>query len=471
MGTQDQLYNSLISTIQAHGLYNRTPVENAYEILKQLKRKKYIDDIEHFLRVSLIIAKMGFTTEVIAVALLHDLRLLSESEVKTIKKYINNPEVFSIIDYYQKLENLLKNLSATTPLEFDNTNETLKKALYIKIADRIDILKNHYISKTPYPLSEQTMDNFLLKMARTEKARYLLDSLENECFRIENFSLYNAISKQYTDLLRTNTRAISQTRKIFNNCFSNQNLFSTENLTPIKYKTITYKFKARQLISIFRQLCTIGFDPNQIQDIKKYLTKYQIPLFDITLVIDDADSISAMDSFLEFYKNILHPSKIHIIDFKNVSDKSDTYLLLEDYYYCKYRLFLKSKTIYLKNTYGFGASANIHFRYEQMFAKPEKQIQVFDRSNTPHLIDHGATALDFAFYLHSDIGYCAQYAIINNNPEHSPLSTKLKSGDYINIISDSQDKKYHAKIEWFEYVNTKKATKDLIAYFKEKNYK
>ena len=117
MGTQDQLYNSLISTIQAHGLYNRTPVENAYEILKQLKRKKYIDDIEHFLRVSLIIAKMGFTTEVIAVALLHDLRLLSESEVKTIKKYINNPEVFSIIDYYQKLENLLKNLSATTPLE------------------------------------------------------------------------------------------------------------------------------------------------------------------------------------------------------------------------------------------------------------------------------------------------------------------------------------------------------------------
>lgn len=222
------------------------------------------------------------------------------------------------------------------------------------------------------------------------------------------------------------------------------------------------------MISILRQLCSLGFNPNQVQDIKKYLNKYQIPLFDITLVINDADSVFAMDSFFEFYKNILYPSKIRIIDFKNISNKNDTYLLLEDYYYCKYRLFLKSKTIYLKNTYGFGASANIHFRYEHMLTKPEKQIQVFDRNNIPHLIDQGATALDFAFYLHSDIGYCAQYAIINNNLEPLPLSTKLKNGDYINIISESQEKIYHAKIEWFEYVHTKKAIKDLIAYFKEK---
>ena len=469
MATTEQLYNSLVIAMQAHGLYNRTLVDRTYKVIQEIRDKKSINNIDHFLRVALIIAKMGFTTEVIAVALLHDLQLLSESELIAIKKYIQSTAVFDIIDYYQKLEMILEKIAVTAnPLDFINMNETFKIALYIKIADRIDILKNRHTIKSPYSESEQRIDQFLLKMARAEKARYLIDSLENECFRIENFPLYDAISKQYTSLLRTNTRAISQTRKVFNDCLNVQNLFSTENLTPIKYKTITYKFKARQLVSIYRQLSSLGFEPKQIYDIKKYLNKYRIPLFDITLVIDDIDSVIAMDSFLEFYKNILHPSKIRIIGFENVSDKSDTYLLLEDYYYCKYRLFLKSKTNYLKNTYGFGASANIHFRREQMFTKTEKQIEVFDRSNTSHLIDQGATALDFAFYLHSDIGYCAQYAIINNNSVPAPLSTKLKNGDYINIISESQAKKYHAKIEWFEYVNTKKAIKDLINFFKDR---
>ena len=100
---ENQLYNSLISTLQAHGLYNRTPVEKAYEILIQLKRKKRIDDIKHFLRVGLIIAQMGFTPEVITVALLHDFRFFFESEIETIKDQINNSEVFSIADHYQKL--------------------------------------------------------------------------------------------------------------------------------------------------------------------------------------------------------------------------------------------------------------------------------------------------------------------------------------------------------------------------------
>lgn len=143
------------------------------------------------------------------------------------------------------------------------------------------------------------------------------------------------------------------------------------------------------------------------------------------------------------------------------------YLLLEDYYYCKYRLFLKTKDVYLKNTYGLGASANIHFRHEQMFSETQKQIIVYDKSHTAHKIDREATALDFAFYLHPDIGYCAKSAFINNSAEERPLNTKLENGDSINIVSDSQEKIYHAKLEWFEYVNTKKSTKLLISFFLE----
>ena len=466
MSTQEKLYNKLLHTAQAHGLYNKNNITKAYDILKILQKKQTATNVEHLLRVSIIIAKMGFNSEVIAAALLHEVNLLSAEDIAFIKSYINNLEIFNIIEFYGELDSTIENTTVSIkPINLQNQSETFKTALYIKLADRIDVLQNTH---TPVlSLSHMSKSNkILLEIAREEGVRYLLDSLENECFRIENPTLYDAISVRFNQLLRTNTQTIAQTRKVFDECFNSRNLFSKEiDLIPIKYKTISYKFKARKLISIYRQLCSLGFNPDISADPNEYLNKYNIPLFDITLVFNDADNSLAMDSFIEFYKNILHPLKIRIIDYQSVSDKSDTYLLLEDYFYCRYRLFLKTKTVYLKNTYGFGASANIHFRHEQMFPGVDKQIVVYDRSNTPHHIERGSTALDFAFYLHPDIGYCAKGAFINNSPKILPLYTKLENGDFINIISDSQDEIYHATIEWFEYVNTKKSTKLLIAFF------
>lgn len=466
MSIQEKLYNKLLHTAQAHGLYNKTNITKAYAILEILQKRQNTTNVEHLLRVSIIIAKMGFNSEVIAAALLHEVNLLSAENITFIKSYINNPEVFNIIELYGELDSTIENTTVSIkPINLQNQNEIFKTALYIKLADRIDVLKNTH---TPtLSLSNMSKSNkILLEIAREEGVRYLLDSLENECFRIENPTLYDAISVRFNQLLRTNTQTITQTRKVFDECFNSRNLFSKEiDLIPIKYKTISYKFKARKLISIYRQLCSLGFNPDMSDNPNEYLNKYSIPLFDITLVFNDTDNSLAMDSFVEFYKNILHPLKIRIIDYQSVSDKSDTYLLLEDYFYCRYRLFLKTKTVYLKNTYGFGASANIHFRHEQMFSGVDKQIVVYDRSNTPHYIERGSTALDFAFYLHPDIGYCAKGAFINNSSEALPLYTKLENGDSINISSDSQDEIYHAKIEWFEYVNTKKSTKLLIAFF------
>jgi (p)ppGpp synthase/HD superfamily hydrolase len=464
---EEKLFNKLLYTAQAHGLYDKANISNAYEILKALKKKNIATNIEHLLRVSITIAKMGFNSEVIAAALLHEIHLLPNEDLFSIKSYIKSSEIFNIITLYGELDDFIENTSASIkPIDFRNQNEVFKTALYIKLADRIDVLKNNYSSAFNSSSHITQSNHFLLEIAREEGVRYLLDSLENECFRIENPDLYNSISICFNHLLRTNTRTIAQTRKAFDECFNDKNLFSNEiNLIPIKYKTISYKFKARKLISIYRQLCSLGFSSDTDTDLSHYLNKYNIPLFDITLVFNDADNTLAMDSFIEFYKNMLHPLKIRIIDAPHVSDKSDSYLLLEDYCYCKYRLFLKTKTVYLKNTYGFGASANIHFRHEQMFSETEKQIIVYDNSNTPHYIERGSTALDFAFYLHPDIGYCATGAYINKSADILPLNTKLENGDFINIASDSQNKIFHASIEWFEYVNTKKSTKLLVSFF------
>ena len=85
MSTQEKLYNKLLHTAQAHGLYNKNNITKAYDILKILQKKQTATNVEHLLRVSIIIAKMGFNSEVIAAALLHEVNLLSAEDIAFIK--------------------------------------------------------------------------------------------------------------------------------------------------------------------------------------------------------------------------------------------------------------------------------------------------------------------------------------------------------------------------------------------------
>lgn len=72
------------------------------------------------------------------------------------------------------------------------------------------------------------------------------------------------------------------------------------------------------------------------------------------------------------------------------------------------------------------------------------------------LLPKGATALDFAFELHTEIGMHAQYARING--KLSPMRIELQRGDCVEIHTH-QD--IIPNIEWLEYVNTYKAKHTL----------
>ena len=82
----------------------------------------------------------------------------------------------------------------------------------------------------------------------------------------------------------------------------------------------------------------------------------------------------------------------------------------------------------------------------------------------PHEFDEKLTALDFAFYIHKDIGLCAKQAIINN--EMRPLDTILKHGDTVTIISQSDvdNQKYSAEPGWMRFIKTQKAKEYIIRY-------
>lgn len=94
------------------------------------------------------------------------------------------------------------------------------------------------------------------------------------------------------------------------------------------------------------------------------------------------------------------------------------------------------------------------------------EIFVFTPKGEIKTIAQGATALDFAFSLHSDLGEHCIGAKVNH--KLVPLSYKLKSGDQVEILTS---KKQMPQLEWLDYVTTAKAKSKLQAYFRkeEKN--
>ncbi len=93
------------------------------------------------------------------------------------------------------------------------------------------------------------------------------------------------------------------------------------------------------------------------------------------------------------------------------------------------------------------------------------EIFVFTPSGEIKTLPQGATALDFAFYLHTEMGLHCIGAKVNH--KLVPLSYVLNSGDQVEILTS---KKQEPDPEWINYVVTARAKGKIRALFK-KEYK
>ncbi|WP_289641758.1 RelA/SpoT family protein [uncultured Alistipes sp.] len=89
------------------------------------------------------------------------------------------------------------------------------------------------------------------------------------------------------------------------------------------------------------------------------------------------------------------------------------------------------------------------------------EIAVFTPKGESRKMPYGATALDFAYDIHSKIGNSAISAKINHKLE--PITTQINNGDQIEIITADNAR---PKAEWLEAVTTGKAKQAIKSFLK-----
>lgn len=91
----------------------------------------------------------------------------------------------------------------------------------------------------------------------------------------------------------------------------------------------------------------------------------------------------------------------------------------------------------------------------------ERKIVCYTPTGDAHELPRGATALDFAYSVSTDLGNKATGANINNQP--AKLGSVLKSGQFVEIESDPNGE---PKAEWLGFVATNKARRALRQWLK-----
>jgi GTP diphosphokinase / guanosine-3',5'-bis(diphosphate) 3'-diphosphatase len=109
----------------------------------------------------------------------------------------------------------------------------------------------------------------------------------------------------------------------------------------------------------------------------------------------------------------------------------------------------------------------ISFDEAEKTQTPEKSKKVFVFTPTGDLkeLDEGSTVLDFAFEVHTSVGYSCTGAKVNN--KIVPLKQVLENGDKVEIITSKIQK---PKMDWLNYVITSKAKNKIKRALKEEQF-
>ena len=433
--------------------------------------------IMHPLAVARIVCEeMGLGSTSICAALLHDVVEDTEYEVKDIVSLFNQ-KIGDLVDGLTKISGGVFGNKAS--LQADNFRRlllTMKndiRVILIKIADRLHNMRT-LASMRPdkqFKIAGETMFIYA-PLAHRLGLFAIKTELEDLCFKYEHPEDYRLLNEKL--ILSEQSR-----RRLFDS-------FAKPVRLKMQELKLTYEMKSRvkSFYSIWNKMNTKGVPFEDIYDI-----------FAVRIIFEPTEEVDEKTLCWSIYSAItsIYRSRPDRLRDWISRPKANGYQALHltvmgpDGQWIEIQI--RSKRMDEIDEKGFAA----HWKYKEHSKEEEEsqldkwlhtimeileqpnpnsldfldtiklnlfssEIFVFTPKGDLKTLPKGATALDFAYSLHTNIGDSCIGAKVNHNL--APLSHKLESGDQVEIITS---KSQRPKTEWLNYVSTAKARTKIEA--------
>ena len=476
-------FNDLMNVYcKHHKIANKQEMKKAYEYAAAkhfgVFRGSGEPYINHPLRVAKLLAEWGFESDVLISALLHDVVEDCDTPLEEIDREFGT-NVSKIVDAVTALSDRDFENPNLTKVDKDRISDVNlqkkinEKALYVKIADRIDNLStmSGVKEEKKIPKAEHTRE-IIIPLAKMENAYYLIDILEELCFQIEHPKMYTEIDDRYIELCEQNIKKCNETLDILSTAFDPNTNYEGKKVEKYHRLIKTLHIDSRSCISIYRHISRAA--DNISVDFHKLLNKENIPLWDLTVVLSDeleteyAD-ITPNEVFLKYYEIVLAEKGINLLGYRHTTHGDAAFFIVSDVMDNMFRVFVRTEKSYQRYLFGNIIDEDYILSISDINETDPRdtyneKIKVFRKDGTGIMIDKDATVLDFAFYIHSELGYHFNYALLDESKTQLPAYTRLNEGDTITIVANEE---IIPSINWFKYIKTSRATALLVHWFQK----
>lgn len=433
----------------------------------------------HALAIARIAAEeMGLGIHSVIAAMLHDSLISQAVTVEDIRKKFGNV-IADMVKSYARISGLP---TGKVSVQSDNFRK-----LFLSVVDDIRVI----LLKLAHRLRDMRM---IEKLPPENQSRYISEVNHLYSPIAHRLGLYR-VKKELEDLSMKFTRpdVYQQIAQKIRETESKRNAFINEFIAPIQRELIKHgmefeiKGRPKSIPSIWEKMNKQDVEFEQVFD-----------LFAIRIILDSSPENEKSDCWRAYslVTNIYQPNPKRLRDWIS-SPKASGYESLHTTVKGPHDRWVEVqiRTVRMDEIAEKGQAA--HWKYKGFGSKedterwmlqvrdiiehPEqitfdegeksieapksKKVFVFTPSGDLKELDEGSTVLDFAFEVHTSVGYSCTGAKVNN--KIVPLKQTLENGDKVEIITSKIQK---PKMDWLNYVVTTKAKNKIKRALKEEQF-
>jgi GTP diphosphokinase / guanosine-3',5'-bis(diphosphate) 3'-diphosphatase len=470
-----ELWEAFNPHISSFSKKDRQVIELAFEQMvvahNDQRRKSGVFYIIHPVSAAIILCKIGLDVDTIAACLLHDVPEDTDVSLKDLAKEFS-PEIVFLVEGVTKLSSIKYRGE-------DRYTENLRKmfvamskdlrVIFIKLADRLHNLRTLEFVK-PEKRQRIALESLEIYAPIAERLgiSYFRSEIEEAAFPYIYPDEYKKMVSQSDVLLQKRTKNVEIIRKNVENIFKKNNIHYEKVIGRAKkYYSIYRKIqKDKKLINQIYDLVALRVVTYNIDNCYQILATLHNHFEPVDGRIKDYISKPKENGYQSIHTTVKDPKTGVVFEFQIRTKKMQNYAEFGVAAHWSYKDNLEADQEFLKTENMKWISELVDLGRQKItqeqYLKRVKldlfadRIFVMTPKNDAISLPEGASALDFAYKIHMEVGQHATMAKING--EIAKLNTKLKSGDIVEIITD---KKQTPKRDWIYWVNTEAAIKHI----------